>query len=262
MSSISLITRFSPAISFYTPDIFMHALSCRMHDFSCYTPHLISWSQRWQSGGGRFCLVLLCKGRKWGSCFCFFSGCTIWLRIFSVVLQQTLCSCLRGRCAVRVFFRCDDTVARHRSFTGYPVHQNQLWANYFGHFTPAELHGTSTLWHFDPHMFSDLVRAVVGTREHYRMTSPLHPNFILIDPVGRCNGGWYVVSGCDVIPVDSVLYGTVHPGCNLFHCAVTSLRYGIPSWQIMLAKSYLANCFQLKKHDGPQSVSVKKCCAL
>ena len=43
---------------------------------------------------------------------------------------------------------------------GYPVHQNRLWTSYFGHHTPAELHGTSTLQRFDPHAFSDLVQCL------------------------------------------------------------------------------------------------------
>ena len=50
-------------ISFYTPGIVVHTLSCHMRDFSHDTPPLISRSQRWQSGGRRFHLVLLRKGR-------------------------------------------------------------------------------------------------------------------------------------------------------------------------------------------------------
>ena len=46
----------------------MHTLSCHMSDFSRYTLP-ISRSQRWQSGGGHFRLVLLCKGRKGGPAF-------------------------------------------------------------------------------------------------------------------------------------------------------------------------------------------------
>ena len=34
------------------------------------------------------------------------------------------------------------------------------------------------------------------------------------------------------------------------------------SWRITLAESCLSNCFQMEKHDGPQSVSVKKWQAL
>ena len=117
------------------------------------------------------------------SCFCFFIGCTVWLGIFSVILQQTLCRSLRGRCAVVVFLRCDDTVARVLILyvAGYPIHQNQLWTNYFGHLTPGKLHS--------------------------------------------------------FIPVESLLYGTVHFGCSSFHHAVTSLCYAIPGWCICTTES-------------------------
>ena len=101
-------------ISFYTPDIFVHALSCCIHDFSCYTP---PWSQDHRDGSlaaGTFIWLFLRKGRKEGSYFYFFSGCTIWLRIFSVILQQTLCPSFRRCCAIGVYLQCDETVVQVR----------------------------------------------------------------------------------------------------------------------------------------------------
>ena len=65
-SSISSITCFS------LPDLILHARHIHAHfELSCawflslHSP-LISRSQRWQSGSGRFCLVLFRKGRKEG----------------------------------------------------------------------------------------------------------------------------------------------------------------------------------------------------
>ena len=167
-----------PPISFYMPDIFVHTLSYRVHDFSCHTPPDLKITKvvvcQWVLSSGTS------SSRQEGrSCFCFFSGYTFQLRIFSVVLPQTLCSFLRGGCAIGVYLRCDDTLA-HRQIlhmAGYPIYQNRLWANYFGHLTLTELCGTSILWRFDPHTVSDLVRAVLET---CRLISPL-------------------VSGCDVI---------------------------------------------------------------
>ena len=73
-------------------------------------------------------------------------------------LHQTLRCCTTG-----VFLWCGDTMAWMQVFhvAGHSIHQKGLWTDYFGHLTHAKLFGT--LQCLNPHVISDLVRAVTGT---------------------------------------------------------------------------------------------------
>ena len=163
VSSIFSIARFSVL------DLMLHAWHIRArfelpHAWFLSPP---AWSQDHKDGslaaGDFVCYFFVKAGRR--ILLLFLQWVHFWLRIFSVILQQTLCPSLRGGCAVGVYLQCDDTVARAQILyvAGYPVHQNRLWANYFDHLTLAELRGTSILRRFEPHAVSDLVRAVLGT---------------------------------------------------------------------------------------------------
>ena len=44
------------------------------------------------------------------------------------------------------------------------------------------------------------------------------------------SGGGFIVFGCNIVPIDRFLDGTVHTGQNSFRSAVITLCYTIPSW--------------------------------
>ena len=204
--------------TFYMPDIFVHTLSCHVRDFSHHTS---LWSQDHKDGSlvaDAFVWYFFVKAR---------SGVPLLLLQWVHCLAQNLLS----SCSKLSAFLSEDVVLSESSsgvMTQWQGHRSFKWWGIpstkinFGHLTSAEFRLCST--------FSDLVRAVLGTWGCCHMFSPFYPNFVSIDLVGRHSGRWYVVSGCDFIPVDSLLYGTAHPGCNLFPHAVTLLCYSIPGW--------------------------------
>ena len=70
--------------------------------------------------------------------------------------------CLALRCATRVFLQHGHTMAGVQILhvAGYPIYQEELWADCFGHLTPAELSGTLALRCLDQHAISeDVVKA-------------------------------------------------------------------------------------------------------
>ena len=57
-----------------------------------------------------------------------------------------------------------------------------------------------------------------------------------MDLISRHSLDWFLVFGCNIVPKDSFLDGTVHPGCNSFHNAVTTCCYTIHCWSIHITK--------------------------
>ena len=121
------------------------------------------------------------------------------------------------------------------SWVSHPPGRTVVWL--FRHLTHAKLYVTLTLWHIDLNTISNLVKAVPRTWRHCWGINPFYPNFILIDPIGRHSVGWYIVFGCDIVPADSLLNGTVHLGRDLFYRVVTSFCYSIPGWSVCTKKN-------------------------
>ena len=187
----------------------------------------------WQSGSSRFHQVFLRKGTGGGSATAPSSGESS--DSVSSVSHSRLSNSLR-RCAIRVFLQWCHTVSRAQILhvAGYSVHQDGLWTNHLGHPTFCRI-----LWYIDsvPSWTThDLVIAVSETWRHYWGINSLYLHLIIIDLVGGSGRRWYVVSGCSIVPVDSLLDWTVHSGCNTLHRVVTLLCYAIPSWDIHATK--------------------------
>ena len=57
--------------------------------------------------------------------------------------------------------------------------------------------------------------------------------------------------GCDIVPVDRLLDRTVHSGCNMLHCVVTSLCYSILSWDVRTSKLQVNSLIICKSPELP-----------
>ena len=137
---------------------------------SLHSPHLISWSQMWQSGGGRFRRVLLREGippRLPPQ----MNRLMMYLRCHTVGFWLAL-----RRCVTRDLLQRCHTVLQAQILyvAGYSVHQDGLWTNHFGHRTFAEFCGTSILRCLEPHAIPYLVRAASGTWRRYRGFNPFN----------------------------------------------------------------------------------------
>ena len=163
MSSIFPIARFS------LPDLILHARHIRARFeqprawFLLLHSSLISRSQIWQSGGGHFRLLLLRNGRKGGPASAPSVG-----ALSDSESSPSSCSRLSTLLSGDVVLSesSSGVMTRwqgRRSFTWRGITYTKIDCWLIILVTLAELRGTSTLRHFDPHAVSDLVRAVLGT---------------------------------------------------------------------------------------------------
>ena len=114
----------------------------------------------WQSSGGRFRRVLLCKGTGGGSTMA--PSSSKLSDSVSLVSHSRLNFTLRW-CAIRVFLQQCQTASQVQILyvARYSVHQDGLWTNYFGHPIFAEF--LPILRHLEPHVIPNLVIAASGT---------------------------------------------------------------------------------------------------
>ena len=77
----------------------------------------------------------------------------------------------------------------------------------------------------------------------------------MIDLVGGRGGRWHAVSGCDIVPVDSLLDRKEHSGCNTLHHVVTLLCYVIPRWDVCTMKPQVNSPIICKSPELPAAES-------
>ena len=141
----------------------------------------------------------------------------------SVIWSFTICSARWDGICLRSY-------VLHRARDA--IDHNGLWADHLCYRSFLELGCALIIRGFDPYWVVQTVPVLCGGWWYGYWVDIPYPNFISVNPVGRCSQWWCIIFGRDVVPVHHFLNREPHPSCNLLNTAVASFYNAVACWHI------------------------------